>query len=94
MAILKILLENGDDPNARTSLELMTPLHLVALQGLESAADFLINQYSTRPVEVDPHDQRNCTPLFYACSAGHARVAGMLLQSGADPNLVNDLGER
>ncbi|XP_065052326.1 serine/threonine-protein phosphatase 6 regulatory ankyrin repeat subunit A-like [Rhopilema esculentum] len=91
--ILKILLENGDDPNARTSSELMTPLHLVALQGLESAADFLINQYSTRPVEVDPHDQRNCTPLFYACSAGHARVAGMLLQSGADPNLVNDLGE-
>ena len=43
---------------------------------------------------MNAQDKQKCTPLFYACSAGHSDVAQMLLQAGADANICNGTGER
>lgn len=69
----------------------MTPLHVCALQGHENIVKYLLKQDG---IKINAQDQQKCTPLFYACSAGHYSVAEILLQLGADPNVCNDIGER
>ena len=91
MTALKVLIDHGDDVNAVTSQEKMTPLHICAVQGHEDIVKYLVNQDG---IHINVQDQQKCTPLFYACSARHSQVAEILLQSGADPNLSNDVGER
>ena len=87
----KALLDHGDDINAVTSQEKMTPLHICAVQGHQDTVAYLVNQDS---IEINAQDKEKSSPLFYACSAGHSNVAEILLQAGADPNLCNVAGER
>ena len=90
-AAFKILLKHGDDVNAQTSQEKMTPLHVCAVQGHLDVVNYLLKQIG---IEINAQDQQKCTPLFYACSAGHSNVAEILLRAGADLQVCNDVGER
>lgn len=72
----------------------MNALHIAAFLGSSSLIHELIHCSVDDEVIVkalNQGDNRNQTPLFYACNEGHLDVALILLQAGANPyNLDND----
>jgi ankyrin repeat protein len=57
----------------------MSPLHVAAMIGNESLAEFMIN----RQVPIDQRDKLLKTPLHHACEKGHQTMAELLLKQGA-----------
>lgn len=56
---------------------------------MNQVVDFLVDKGS----DVNIRDADRCTPLYYACYAGHVDTAAMLLYLGADPTMVNIHGK-
>ena len=67
----------------------LTALHFAARQGSAAAAKALVEGGADVNLP-SPGDQ--ATPLLVALINGHFDLAAMLLESGADPNLVSDAG--
>ena len=61
-----------------------TPLHNCGISGNVTVAGTLIRLGA----EVDPIDNEGCTPLMRAVMKDHAKVVKLLLDNGANPNLV------
>lgn len=66
-----------------------TPLHIIALDGdvdmLEKILPFV--------KEIDVMGDCGNTPLHYAVNWGHAQIAKILIENGADPFRQNDYGD-
>ncbi|THD19696.1 Ankyrin repeat domain-containing protein 42 [Fasciola hepatica] len=45
-------------------------------------------------IKIDERDEQGCTPLHKAAGQGHIKIIQWLCENGADPNIVNHLGER
>jgi uncharacterized protein len=67
----------------------LTALHFAARQGAARSAMALVDGGAAVNL-VSPGDK--ATPLLVAIINGHFEVAAMLLERGADPNLVSDAG--
>ena len=67
----------------------LTALHFAARQGSAAAAQALVDAGADLNLP-SPGDQ--ATPLLVALINGHFDLAAMLLEKGADPNLVSDAG--
>jgi ankyrin repeat protein len=67
----------------------LTALHFAARQGSAAAAKTLVD--GGADVNL-PSPGDRATPLLVALINGHFDLAAMLLESGADPNLVSDAG--
>ena len=67
----------------------LTALHFAARQGSDAAARALVDGGAGVNV-LSPGDQ--ATPLLVALINGHFDLAAMLLEHGANPNLVSDAG--
>lgn len=87
-AVLRLLLENGGDPNVAT-LNGLTPLSGAALRGDVDAMRLLIEKGAT----VDAKNGAGATALMAAATNGSPAAVQLLLEKGADPNVRSKLGE-
>ncbi|XP_014228260.1 serine/threonine-protein phosphatase 6 regulatory ankyrin repeat subunit A-like [Trichogramma pretiosum] len=99
------LLSHGADPNSVSSGFATTPLHFIARQEsnlslMERVLDVdqhgnrvvRLDEHGNRPVRLDVQDKFGDTPLHLAARGGHRRMTLLLLEEGADPNLLNAEG--
>lgn len=77
--IIKRLLKNGANPNARNELD-QTPLLLAALNGHEEAAKLLL----ANGAEVNAQDYSGLTALHLSAQYGHVKVMDQLFDAGAN----------
>lgn len=83
--MVKILLENGADPNNESSY-IMTPLMTAAAKG---RAD-IIKMLHSAGAEINYQDsESSMTALMYAAQGENEETINVLLQLGADPNLMD-----
>ena len=86
--ILALLYDQGADLEMCDQVG-RTPLHIAALFGRESVAEFLL----ACAVNVDgPGDHSGNTPLHLSARGGHAGIVRVLLQFGASTKLINSGG--
>eukprot|EP00899_Mesostigma_viride_P008496 jgi/Mesvir1/17648/Mv08866-RA.1 len=79
--IVKLLLEAGANPLLPNKLGVPI-VHSVAEKGLPETLMLLLA--GMKDLEVDAPTKNKQTPLHYACFGGHASVAKVLLELGAD----------
>jgi len=87
-AVLRLLLENGGDPNVAT-LNGLTPLNAAALRGDVDAMRLLIDKGAL----VDVKNGAGATALMGAATNGSVSAVQLLLDSGADARARTKLGE-
>ncbi|PJZ70609.1 hypothetical protein CH373_06590 [Leptospira perolatii] len=91
-AVVKLLLENGADPNLANSRGI-TPLMAAASQGRLVAwkkDGFKVVYLLLREgAKINDRDQEKNTALMYAASSGDHRAVGVLLLAGANTSLKN-----
>jgi ankyrin repeat protein len=94
--ICKFLIENGADVNAETMTG-ATPLYTAVEEGhleicqllIEFLADVNKCPNGDWAAELNINQQ---SPLLLACIKNNTQIAELLLENGADPNLVNERG--
>ncbi|KAM7217481.1 Ankyrin repeat-containing domain protein [Rhypophila decipiens] len=85
-----LLLQWGTTSETRGSQDgIPHALHLAAFAGLSKFAVALLNQDATSVARLDA--QRR-VPLHWAAEKGHAKVAALLIEHGADPNPEDSRG--
>lgn len=87
-AVLRLLLDNGGDPNVAT-LNGLTPLNAAALRGDVDAMRLLIDQGAN----IDAMNGAGATALMGAALNGSAAAVQLLLEKGADARARTKLGE-
>ncbi len=87
-AVLRLLLENGGDPNVAT-LNGLTPLSGAALRGDVAAMRLLID----KGAQIDVKNGAGATALMAAATNGSPDAVRLLLEKGADANVRSKLGE-
>lgn len=80
---IEMLCEAGGNVAALSNHQ-RTPLHNCGVTGNFKAAAALVRLGA----RIDPRDSDGCTPLMRAVKNNHTLVAKVLLDNGADPNLV------
>ena len=90
----RILFEHGADANVE-NYQGMTPLHILSKSGIKHEGNVLdhVLLLLKHGAEVDKRDKRNRTPLHLAIRRNRFRLAGILLEQGADPIAENDEGQ-
>ena len=86
--VLRLLLDNGGDPNVAT-LNGLTALSGAALRGDVDAMRLLIDKGAT----VDAKNGAGATALMAAATNGSPAAVQFLLERGADPHVRSKLGE-
>lgn len=90
--IIDYLLSRGANVDAKTKLD-STALHMVvSINGDDSKIENLIGAILKHNPDVNSKDKTGCTPLHLAAQMGNCVMIAMLLNSGSDINITNDLG--
>lgn len=79
-------LKEGVDPNV-TDDDNLTALHHAAIRGDVSMGQVLLSSTEIEKYKRNPDE--GYTALMYACMYGHADFVKMLVENGANPNLVD-----
>jgi ankyrin repeat protein len=87
-AVLRLLLDNGGDPNTATLVGL-TPLSGAALRGDVEAMQLLL----AKGANIHAKNGAGATPLMAAATNGSASAVQLLLDRSADVNVRTKLGE-
>ncbi|CAN7936922.1 unnamed protein product, partial [Ixodes hexagonus] len=93
--IMRLLLKHGGDVNAETRTTMETPIHHCARTGNVVILQEIIDTLPPAAVMLSCNQQtRNgWAPLLYACDAGHARAASLLIQHGARVDTFDETGK-
>ncbi|XP_064482060.1 uncharacterized protein LOC135394918 [Ornithodoros turicata] len=93
--IMRLLLKHGGDVNAETKSTMETPIHHCARTGNVAILKEIIDTLPPAAVQLSCNQQaRNgWAPLLYACDAGHAQVASLLIQNGARVDTFDETGK-
>uniref|UniRef100_A0A803SU80 Ankyrin 1 n=1 Tax=Anolis carolinensis TaxID=28377 RepID=A0A803SU80_ANOCA len=86
-SMVKLLLENGADPNLSTTAG-HTPLHITAREGHLDCACALLEKEASQTVMT----KKGFTPLHVASKYGKVDVAEVLLEHNAQPNAAGKNG--
>ncbi len=87
-AAVRILLDDGADPDARQS-DGATALHwAVFRENIEMAASLI-----EAGADINAVNRLGASALFIAAKGGHAGLIEQLLKAGADPNIALPMGE-
>lgn len=86
--VIKFLLESGASPHARSDSQ-STPFYRAARSGSLKALRVLFHAGS----DINALTWDKFTPLFEAVAQVRSRTASQLLEWGADPTVVNGMGE-
>ncbi|KAF4470584.1 Ankyrin repeat domain-containing 52 [Fusarium albosuccineum] len=86
--IMRLLLDSGADPNAVTTEDEQSPLHVASRQGHVDAAELLLQKGAV----VDIVSRAYYTPLYVASNRGHDSVVKLLLENGADASVQVGIG--
>lgn len=90
--VVALLLERQGDPSIG-DVEGNTPLTAAAYYGYEPVVRRLLAFKGGRdPDDLDRKGERRWSGLYLACESGHARIARLLLDAGADPTLADTQG--
>ena len=85
--VVKLLLERPDvNPNLRDTSYDQTPLWMASTAGDEILGMFL----QRKDIELNGQSRRGETPLYQAIQRKRISAAKMLLDAGADPNVLTD----
>ena len=87
IAITKLLLDHGADPNV-ISVSGMIPLHWASLKGHIAMTNLLVNHGAN----VNATDVSGMTSLHWASWKGHITITNLLLSYGADVNATGVSG--
>jgi ankyrin repeat protein len=84
---IKECIDNGADPNyVDPNQRNRSMLHLAALYRLEGALDYLLKHGATN---INSQDINGDTALNHAVASGSIKNVKLLLDKGADPNILN-----
>lgn len=89
--VVKLLLENGANPNAKynnKSERGLTALLTASVGGPTDIVEMLLN----RGADPNLASESGMTPLMLACSTGHDEIVPLLLHKGADVNSSDNGG--
>lgn len=99
----KLLIEAGADIHQRISKEKLTPLMVAAAQTKAAEGTYFVPG-SVRPIDIDrmlikrgadvnAQSTKGMTALMIAAARNNTPAVGLLLNSGADPDIKNKAGE-
>ncbi|KAJ5906798.1 uncharacterized protein N7473_003714 [Penicillium subrubescens] len=93
--VVKLLRDRGADPGAVTGVEyyhgtqmIQTPLLAASMEGKESVVKLLLGWN----VDVEVKNENSCSALSIAALRNHGEVVQLLLEKGANPNSLDDVG--
>ncbi len=90
LELVKVLLNNGADPNIASQNQLMvTPLHSACATSNFEIAQILIRNNA----EVNAKQMQGVTPLHSAVHNGHLKLVKLLLENGANTGSKMDDGQ-
>jgi ankyrin repeat protein len=91
--VVRILLAKGANPNLTTD-SMQTALHAAATFGEYELAKMILEdgQQNHKHINVNAEDTYGLTPLHLAARAGNLKMAELLLQWGANPNVAEKYG--
>ena len=91
-SIVKLLLEEGADPNLYVKRWWMEPtcIHAATMRGHIDVVKLLLNAGAN----INCRNEHLYTPLITASRWNHLETAHYLLENGADPNLTDNNGMR
>jgi ankyrin repeat protein len=86
LALVQLILERGGDVLfAAKDIKNNTPLLIAAEHGREDVVELFVGRY-----KVDPNQYVHYTPLFLATQNGHYGVCKLLVDAGANVDIVDD----
>ncbi|KAJ9659039.1 hypothetical protein H2198_003328 [Neophaeococcomyces mojaviensis] len=88
-AVVKLLVENGADLEAKDKKHGRTPLLWAAEKGHEAVVKLLLE----KGVELEPKDNFGRTPLSWAAGNGHEAVVKLLLEKGVELESKDNFGQ-
>lgn len=87
--LVRQLLADGVDPNFATA-DGETPLHVTCISGETPSMSALVEAGAHVDARATGKRSLRMTPLTWCVYGGHTESVGLLLRSGADPNLIVD----
>lgn len=84
----KSLIEEQNEDPYQTDEDGVTALHTACMSGNLDLVTYLVSEMA---LDVNAIGLKNSTPLHFTSSN---RIAEFLISKGADPDLVNDLGDK
>ncbi|XP_078600706.1 uncharacterized protein LOC144875844 isoform X2 [Branchiostoma floridae x Branchiostoma japonicum] len=83
--VAELLIQHGDDMEAKNVIQQMTPLHLAAVYGRARTCEVLIHSGAN----IMSRDWYMSTPLHEAAENGNFEICELLIRSGADIMALN-----
>ena len=88
--IVEYLIMKGADVNVKSKIKDWTPIHHAAMCKSPANVEILIKNGAN----IDAKADRGCTPLMLASQIGHLEMVNMLVQLGAQVNVIGNANGR